>query len=332
MRGRPPKNPKLPKYVRLSKSRYVYRPYNAELKKPGKEVVLCPGNATLATVWARYEQLVTPQIHSLSSLVSQYLESASFYALAPSTRDGYEKYANTIITTPLSGGGIFGDIEIFVITPGTVRKYLDKRHSAPFLANREVQFLNAVFSWAFERDMVKSNPCKGVRKYSEPPRQRYVTDDEYKAVYDLAHPHIQACMELAYLCRLRKIEILSMTRGQKLEEGLEAVRVKGSRTNIVRWSPRLRAAVNWCEPPMASNYVIYNRHGKQYTSSAFDNAWKRLMKKTVEEKGIKPFRFHDLKAKAISDDEGDKQKGSGHRTSAMVARYDRKTQKVDPVR
>ena len=48
--------------------------------------------------------------------------------------------------------------------------------------------------------------------------------------------------------------------------------------------------------------------------------------------GIEPFNFHDLKAKGVSDLEGNKQEASGHRTSRQVAIYDRKKHKVKPTR
>ena len=41
------------------------------------------------------------------------------------------------------------------------------------------------------------------------------------------------------------------------------------------------------------------------------------------------FTFHDIKAKAISDYEGNKQEFSGHKTQSQVAIYDRKV-KVTP--
>ena len=41
------------------------------------------------------------------------------------------------------------------------------------------------------------------------------------------------------------------------------------------------------------------------------------------------FTFHDLKAKEISDFEGDKKRFSGHRSDSMIAVYDRKPEIVD---
>ena len=49
-------------------------------------------------------------------------------------------------------------------------------------------------------------------------------------------------------------------------------------------------------------------------------------------KGIGRFTFHDLKAKGISDFEGDKQLAGGHKSPSMTAIYDRKKHTVDPTK
>ncbi|MDR5896344.1 hypothetical protein [Larsenimonas suaedae] len=41
-------------------------------------------------------------------------------------------------------------------------------------------------------------------------------------------------MELAYLCRLRGIEVITLTDANHLAEGVMTNRCKGSRDNIVR--------------------------------------------------------------------------------------------------
>ncbi|NOM52915.1 integrase, partial [Klebsiella pneumoniae] len=52
--------------------------------------------------------------------------------------------------------------------------------------------------------------------------------------------YLSIAMELAYLCRLRGIEVVTLTDANELEEGVQTNRRKGSRDNIVRWTPRLR--------------------------------------------------------------------------------------------
>ncbi|MGZ8196671.1 MAG: hypothetical protein ACXWTH_13680, partial [Methylosarcina sp.] len=106
-------------------------------------------------------------------------------------------------------------------------------------------FLSICFSWGVERDLLKTNPCKEVRRDSEKPRPRYVTDKEYRALYELAAqwPHVQCAMEFAYLCRMRLCEVLDLKQSDLTGAGLHVRRRKGSRDNITTWSPRLEAAV-----------------------------------------------------------------------------------------
>ena len=55
-------------------------------------------------------------------------------------------------------------------------------------------------------------------------------------------PYLWALMEIAYLCRLRGIEVLTLTEANGLEAGIQTNRRKGRRDNVVRWNDRLRNA------------------------------------------------------------------------------------------
>ncbi|MDD5276220.1 MAG: hypothetical protein PHR16_09075 [Methylovulum sp.] len=76
-------------------------------------------------------------------------------------------------------------------------------------------------------------------------------------------------------------------------------------------------------------YLIRSKSGDRLTESGFQTLWQRLMVKFADMGNIR-FTFHDLKAKGISDTEGDKQVASGHRSSAMVDVYNRKPSLVLP--
>jgi len=52
------------------------------------------------------------------------------------------------------------------------------------------------------------------------------------------------------------------------------------------------------------------------------------MKKATNQ-GMERFTFQDLKAKGVSDFEGDKRQASGHKSESMVAVYDRKTLEIE---
>jgi site-specific recombinase XerD len=53
----------------------------------------------------------------------------------------------------------------------------------PNMANRIISFLRQVFDYALELEIVDDNPCRSVRRLVEAKRGRYLTDDEYRAIY-----------------------------------------------------------------------------------------------------------------------------------------------------
>ena len=75
-------------------------------------------------------------------------------------------------------------------------------------------------------------------------------------------------------------------------------------------------------------YLIHNKNGQKIPDETFSSAWQRLMKRAVANGLKERFTFHDLKAKGVSDFDGDKKLASGHRTDAMVDVYDRKPSQV----
>ena len=326
--GRPRKTKRnIPPYVYCGKGRWYLRPYLGN-GKFGSEIRLCSSDASDKKVWDAYLSVVDsgqPK-GSLNWLIDKYLDSKDFAAKATSTQREYKHCSHIIRNTRTKDRRKFGDLSIARITPGVLRKYADKRaETATVRANRELAFLSIVFSFGFERDYVKSNPAKGVKKTPEPPRQRYVTDDEYKAMYDQAPATLQIAMEFAYLCRLRRGEVLALRRQHVLDSGLHVVRSKGSKDQVIEWTPRLRKTVRRAKrlpSQIASTYLIHNRYGQRIRNEAFKSAWQRAIAKAVENSGIERFTFHDLKRKGVSDFVGDKLLASGHHSASMLRTYD----------
>ncbi len=308
--------PNLPPYVYPGRWAYEFKPYlGAGVKRP--TIRLCPLSAPISQVWDAWEQRQQKEdTGTLNWLLREYLESPEFATKAAKTIAGQKKDARKIINYPRGKELTFGSAQLNKITPGVIRKYLDSRakDGAAVSGNRERALISKAWSWAWQRDLIRyPNPCQGVSRNPEKARDRYVTDEEYQAVYELAAPappYIRPMMEIAYLCRMRKSEILALTEADVLDEGLNTRRLKGSRDSITTWSDRLRMAVKSAlNTPRRINrengYLFADRHGVQIKASAFDSAWQRLRVR-VKKQGIKPFTFHDLKAKGVSDFEGDK--------------------------
>lgn len=145
-------------------------------------------------LWTAYEALINDrkEDNTLAGLVEAFFGSSDFRALAKDTQSDYRKYSLKVL-------GVFGKMLPDALRPEHVRKYMDKRGlRSPTQANREKAFLSRVYRWAYERGMVKGNPTKGVRQFKKVARDRYITDEEYAAVYSVSPPVVQVAMELTY--------------------------------------------------------------------------------------------------------------------------------------
>jgi integrase len=333
---------RLPPYVyRKPRLNLVeYRPYLGG-GKFGKSVYLkgadgafLPFTASRDAIFKAYALVVGEEkpARTLSWLLSEYVASPRYARLMPATRKHYDHYRTAIEGKDLSNGRRFGDVPLEKITRGVIAKYRDSMAKTPIQANRHLQFLGAAFSFALEREYVSENPVTGVEKNRQPPRSRYVTQTEYRVAYLAAPDWLKAAMELAYLCRARRGEVLGMKmREHILEDGVYVQRTKGSDSEVTLWSDRLRAAVALARThnrDVLSPYLLHGADGKPISSPAFNSAWKRLMEK-VKAAGVVPFPYHDLKAAGISDH---KKHASGHRSERMAEVYIRVPDRVEPTR
>lgn len=321
---------KLPKYVYNNNGTIVYRPrIDGQMQKP---VRLGNSKTPLSEIWSAYELITGQAKDTLQYLIDEYKKSDSFNSL--NSKKAINQAFDRLLSAPIGHGKTFGLIRITEISPGVIRKYLDYRNNSS--GNREISYLSSAWSWCYERDIVTHiNPCKGIRKKHNPPRDRYVTDEEFKIVYNLAPKYIQIAMNLAFLCRMRIGEILDTRVKDMKPEGLIVRRSKGSNDALTHWSDELKKTVNsglkgqLRVPEMP---IVNNGKGSPIRKSAFSTAWQRLMNKAIAEKKINRFTFHDLKAKGVSDFTGDKQKASGHKSVKMVEIYDRKMIEIAPTK
>lgn len=265
---------------------------------------------------------------TLSWLIHEYFKSNIYHSLSSKTQKGYQTFAKTIINKKTNKGN-FGDLLIKKIKPSTIAAYRDSRADAKISANREIQFLSSVFSWAVERDYMQSNPKLGVRLNPQKSRTRYVEDWEYDLVYKLAPPQYKLLMELSYLCRARRGELTKMSHDSILKQGLFLKRSKGSDNEITAWSPRLSDVIEQCKNHNAyveSKYLIHDKKGDYYRDAALQTAWTRLKNKALNNGLSEPFTFHDIKAKGVTDH---KNHEAGHKSARMRKVYVRRPDIVE---
>ena len=183
------------------------------------------------------------------------------------------------------------------------------------------------------------NYCKQVRKQRPPPRRRYVTEAEYAGAYAEMPPMLRCAMDLAVLTGLRPADLLSLTRNNLTDEGIEIATSKTGKVLLIEWSDSLKAVVDraFKLEPRARQPIICTRRGQPYTVDGIACIVRRRIQKAISDEEnplAETFSLRDLRAKSASDDTLEHaQRRLGHTSSAMTQRtYRRKAERVRPLR
>lgn len=203
----------------------------------------------------------------------------------------------------------------------------------PNMANRVLSVLRIVFQYAVEWQLCESNPCVGIKRHDEAKRTRYITDEEYAAIYAAAPPRLQIIMDMLYLTGQRIGDVLRIRYADIDQDGITFMQQKTGASLLVRWSPDLRATVERARNlhgNLRALTLLHNRRGKTPDYSTTKIQWNRACEKA----GVTDAHIHDLRAKSLTHA---KQQGfnpqtlAGHTSEAMTDRYIRlrETPQVD---
>ena len=303
-----------PRVYRTRAGTYQYHP------RSGGSIRLGGKNATLCEIESEYRRLTELENPgSIKFLIDTYKKTEPWRRLSPVTQADYQQSERKIIA-------VFGRANMSMVTPAHIRQYMDKRgQTSKHRANRELAYLSNICAAAYERGLLLSNPCKGVKKYHEPPRNHYVADDAYQAMIDISPLMLQVAMEISYCTGLRQTDVLNL-KWEQIKEGIEVTLSKTRVEMIKELSPRLQAALAAAKklPGLWSSWVIHNQQGQRYTRSGFNSTWSRYNKKLPEPQR---FQYRDIRKKAITDWDGETKLFSGHKTDQMAARY-----KIKPIK
>jgi integrase len=213
----------------------------------------------------------------------------------------------------------FDTAPIDALTPTMIAQYRDAR-SAKVRANREIATLSHVFNMAREWGLTaKENPCQGVRKNKETPRDYYANDAVWSVVYRKATPELKDAMDLAYLTGQRPADVLVMRRDDieggflvvqqnKTHKKLRIMLTTEGVDNSLGLLIKQMAARNAEHP---SQYLIVSARGKRMSASMLRNRWddaRDLAKVEALAEGdtllatrIGQFQFRDIRPKAASE-------------------------------
>lgn len=248
----------------------------------------------------------------------------------------------------------FGQMHYADVTGKHCATYLKKRkdksgHPTPVRANREIAFLSSAYAWAMGEDRyeVTMNPCYGVRRNPERPRERYVETAELRRfTKSYATPRLRCYCLLKRLTALRQGNILKLDDTNLTDRGIEYQQNKRGARRIIRWSWALRIVVRAAlslrpeSPPLPENVtrmprpLFSSRYGSHLSSRGFKTDWQRHMR-AYAAAGNPRFWEHDIRAKAGSDASSDERARNllGHSSVTTTRKhYRRAPEKVWPAR
>jgi integrase len=280
--------------------------------KSGKDIFLGNDLVKAKLKWAELEAKSVPkELTTMKGIFDEYLVKIIPGKAARTQKDNiYElKQLRTV----------FDSAPIDAITPAMIAQYRDSR-SAKTRANREIALLSHVFNTAREWGLTtRDNPCLGVRKNKEKPRDFYANETVWQSVYEEAPPELKDAMDLAYLTGQRPSDVLSMRKddmegiylmvsqgktGKRLRIVLEVDGVKNSLGQLLERIMRRTSE-------HLSPFFILNEHGKRMSWPMLRNRWAdareaarvkaELEKRPDLANRIAQFQFRDIRPKAASE-------------------------------
>lgn len=222
----------------------------------------------------------------------------------------------------------FGHMVPDDIEPSDVWNYYRARGEIE-QAKHECRALSAVLSFGRRIGACKKpNPCFGLRLAGSGPRDRYVTNEEFLIVRDLAPEMLGYAMDTALLAGCRKNDIICMERKHITAEGILYEPTKDGKYSLIEWNDELKLTIDGALrlSPRVRQFVFCTQDGKKFTPDGFNTAWQRLMAKAME-RGLKErFTFNDLRAKSASDADSDEEAAArlNHTDTAITRRVYRR--------
>lgn len=298
-------------------------------KAGGKKIPLGDDLNTARMEWARIEagNNIAPQT---VKAISERYKTEILPSLADKTQHEYKLNLKRI-------EDVFGKETIGKIKPTDVRRYLDKR-KAKIMANREIACLSILWSYAREWGYVDGqNPCYKVRRNKEAPREIYIEDEQFNAVFAEADQPLQDAMLLAYYTGQRLADVLKMTRADIkdgavwVEQNKSKRKDKAGKKIAIELIGEFGQIVNELltrKRTATGLYLVQTDKGRPLTYSMLRNRFDDAR----EAAGVS-FQFRDIRPKAATDSGSleEAQALLGHQTAATTKRHYRHVERVKPV-
>lgn len=172
-------------------------------------------------------------------------------------------------------------------------------HHGPYIANRMVSLLAKMFECARDYGMLDegaANPARGVKRFREVKRDRWVTPQELpelaKAIDAEPDIYVRSALWLYLVTGARKSELLR-TKWEDVDLQRRELRIRGSKSGEDYLVPLSAAAVGIIEaiPRQVGNPYLLPGHRRGGHLVNIEKPWRRV--RTAA--GVKDVRLHDLR-------------------------------------
>jgi integrase len=261
----------------------------------GKQIPLGANRLKANEEWARLEAGGVGgamRFHQISAIYR-----STFTGLAASTRAHYRIALDNL-------DAAFKTFTLDDLQPKHVKEYM-RRRTKKGAARLERRVLSAFFNWARgEGHTAAPNPCHGIKfskseraTYGGGPRKVYVTDEQFREVWDRADDTVKDAMDLALITGQRPSDLLKARR-QDIADGVLwiaqektgkrlGIRVEGELQRVV-------ARVLGRQRDVPSMYLLCDRQGQRLTYPALYARFQKALAGAG-------WQFRDLRAKAATD-------------------------------
>ncbi len=340
--GRRPNHPGAVPRLRLRKRHGKTWYYYDHGGKPRREEALGCDYAKAIAEWAKREGESPEHVPAVLTFryVADRYRAEEVPKKAPGTqRKNHHELARLLV--------FFDDppCPLAAIEAQHVHQYMRWRRGAPIAANRERALLSHIWNWARRQGYTNQpNPCRGVNGNPEHPRDVYVEDDVFAAVWNNADQPLRDALDLAYLTGQRPADVLRMRERDVREHVLHVGQGKtGAKLRIAfvdtdelglllaRIRARKRGYVLHCTD------LIVDERGRPLRRDALRYRFDKARRLAGVAKSA--YQFRDLRAKAGTDtsdatDLQHAQRQLGHRSIKTTEIYirNRRGDRVAPTK
>lgn len=222
----------------------------------------------------------------------EYLEVYAKANKRPKSYQEDQKMLNSIILKKLGGK------KVEEVTTYDIQHLHHELRKTPYMANRVRALLNKMFNLAVQWNLTSLNPVKGVVKYQEQKRGRWLNDAELADLWDVLETYhnqsVANAIRLLILTGSRKNEVLSAEWIQfDLEKGVWLKPAHTTKQNKMEHLPLSSQVLTLLKKMREEDTTKYLFPGKVRGEPLQDikKAWKTISAKA----GLTNVRLHDLR-------------------------------------